>query len=461
MTPSGPSSELPRSLGVFDAVLVGLGAMLGAGIFAALGPAAAAGGSGLLAGLAVAGLIAYCNAVSSARLAVRYPVSGGAYVYGRERLGPFWGYLAGWAFIVGKTASCAAMALTVGFYLWPAHAHLVAVSAVVVVTVVNCAGVQKSAGVTRLIVLLVLAAYGYAKLFSGRAAYIHVGALIGAISWNLVTWWYGIPSSSSHALIGGIVGAVIAKAGIGEELPEVNFSDYGDTRYLHLGTEWVQGSMRLDTPFDIELEYVQRMMAWLLFVEPTSVTKRHAMQLGLGAGAITKFCHKKLRLCATAIELNPQVLAVCRAWFKLPPDGPKLRVVLADAAQEIRNPMWLGTVDALCVDLYDDNAAAPVLDSAEFYADCRALLSEGGCMTVNLFGRASSFAQSVEKLAAVFGEDALWAFKPTREGNTVVLAQRTPSRFKRGELAARCADIQERWGIPTAKWVRGFKPLAD
>ena len=245
------------------------------------------------------------------------------------------------------------------------------------------------------------------------------------------------------------------------ELPEVSVSDDGEVRHLHLGTPWIQGSMRVAEPFEIELQYVQRMMAWLLFVEPASVTKRHAMQLGLGAGAITKFCHKKLRLCTTAIELNPQVLAVCRQWFKLPPDGPKLRVVLADAAQEIRNPMWLGTVDALCVDLYDDNAAAPVLDSAEFYADCRALLSEGGCMTVNLFGRASSFAQSVEKLAAVFGEDALWAFKPTREGNTVVLAQRTPSRFKRGELAARCADIQERWGIPTAKWVRGFKPLAD
>ena len=224
------------------------------------------------------------------------------------------------------------------------------------------------------------------------------------------------------------------------ELPEVSVSDDGEVRHLHLGTPWIQGSMRVDDPFALELEYVQRMMAWLLFVEPTSVTKRHAMQLGLGAGAITKFCHKKLRLCATAIELNPQVLA--------------------DAAQEIRNPMWLGTVDGLCVDLYDDNAAAPVLDSAEFYADCRALLSEGGCMTVNLFGRGSSFSESVEKLAAVFGEDALWAFKPTREGNTVVLAQRTPSRFKRGELAARCADIQERWGIPTAKWVRGFKPLA-
>ena len=244
------------------------------------------------------------------------------------------------------------------------------------------------------------------------------------------------------------------------ELPEVTCSEYGDVRYLHLGTEWVQGSMLIDAPFDIELDYVQRMVAWLLFVEPDSVTRRHAMQLGLGAAALTKFSFKKLRMKTTAIELNPQVLAVCRAWFKLPPDGPKLRVVLADAAQEIRNPMWLGTVDALCVDLYDDNAAAPVLDSAEFYADCRALLSEGGCMTVNLFGRASSFAQSVEKLAAVFGEDALWAFKPTREGNTVVLAQRTPTRPKRAELLARAEVIQERWGLPATKWLRVFKPVA-
>ena len=245
------------------------------------------------------------------------------------------------------------------------------------------------------------------------------------------------------------------------ELPEVSVSDDGEVRHLHLGTPWIQGSMRVDDPFALELEYVQRMMAWLLFVESTSVTKRHAMQLGLGAGAITKFCHKKLRLCATAIELNPQVLAVCRQWFKLPPDGPKLRVVLADAAEEIRNPMWLGTVDALAVDLYDHEAAAPVLDSPDFYADCRALLTEDGCMTVNLFGRASSFERSLKSMASAFGEDALWAFKPTREGNTVVLAQRTPSRPKRTELAARAEAIQARWDLPSAKWLRVFKPVVD
>lgn len=152
-TPGG----LQRRLGTTDAVVIGLGSMVGAGIFAALAPAAAAAGSGLLIGLAVAAVVAYCNATSSARLAARYPQSGGTYVYGRERLGEFWGYTAGWSFIVGKTASCAAMALTVGMYVWPQWAHAVAVAAVVALTAVNYAGIQKSALLTRVIVACVLA----------------------------------------------------------------------------------------------------------------------------------------------------------------------------------------------------------------------------------------------------------------------------------------------------------------
>ncbi len=155
------SKELRRSLGVSDAVVIGLSSMIGAGIFAALAPAARAAGAGLLIGLAAAGVLAYCNAMSSARLAALYPASGGTYVYGRERLGEFWGFLAGWGFVVGKTASCAAMALTVGTYAWPAHAHPVAVLAVLSLTVVNYLGVQKSTWLARSIVatvLLVLAA---------------------------------------------------------------------------------------------------------------------------------------------------------------------------------------------------------------------------------------------------------------------------------------------------------------
>ncbi|MFF5144012.1 APC family permease [Streptomyces sp. NPDC013157] len=154
---STPPSGLRRTLGVHDAVVVGLGSMVGAGVFSALGPAARAAGSGLLPALAVAALVAYCNAMSSARLAARYPQSGGTYVYGRERLGAFWGYLAGWAFVVGKTASCAAMALTVGAYVWPGQAHAVAVAAVVTLTAVNYGGIQKSAWLTRVIVAVVLA----------------------------------------------------------------------------------------------------------------------------------------------------------------------------------------------------------------------------------------------------------------------------------------------------------------
>ncbi|MBF6192339.1 MULTISPECIES: APC family permease [Nocardia] len=149
--------ELSRRLGLADSVVIGLGAMVGAGIFAALAPAAAAAGSWLLVALAVAAVVAYCNATSSARLAARYPVSGGTYVYGRERLGRLWGYLAGWGFVAGKTASCAAMALTVGSYAWPEQAHAVAVGAVVAITAINYTGVQKSAFATRVLVGVVLA----------------------------------------------------------------------------------------------------------------------------------------------------------------------------------------------------------------------------------------------------------------------------------------------------------------
>ncbi|MGV9540574.1 APC family permease [Nocardia beijingensis] len=149
--------ELRRRLGLADSVVIGLGAMVGAGIFAALAPAADAAGSWLLVALAVAAVVAYCNATSSARLAARYPVSGGTYVYGRERLGRLWGYLAGWGFVAGKTASCAAMALTVGSYAWPEQAHAVAVGAVVAITAINYTGVQKSAFATRVLVGVVLA----------------------------------------------------------------------------------------------------------------------------------------------------------------------------------------------------------------------------------------------------------------------------------------------------------------
>jgi APA family basic amino acid/polyamine antiporter len=151
---TGPS--LARRLGTADAVVIGLGAMLGAGVFAALAPAAAAAGSLLLVGLAIAAVVATCNALSSAQLAALHPSSGGTYVYGRRQLGPFWGHLAGFGFVVGKTASCAAMALTVGAYAAPSFARPLAVASVLTLTAVNLRGVTGTARLTRVLVVIVL-----------------------------------------------------------------------------------------------------------------------------------------------------------------------------------------------------------------------------------------------------------------------------------------------------------------
>jgi basic amino acid/polyamine antiporter, APA family len=175
-----PDTRLARRLGTGDAVVIGLGSMIGAGVFAAIGPAADAAGSGLLVGLALAAIVAYCNATSSAQLAVIYPSSGGTYVYGRERLGPIWGYLAGWGFVVGKTASCAAMALTFGAHAAPTAARPLAVVAVLAVTTVNYFGIRKTAQLTRVIVALVLVSLAVvvvASLSGGSASPDHLGPI--------------------------------------------------------------------------------------------------------------------------------------------------------------------------------------------------------------------------------------------------------------------------------------------
>jgi APA family basic amino acid/polyamine antiporter len=185
--------ELARRLSTRDAVIIGLGSMLGAGVFAAFSPAARVAGAGLLIGLAIAALVAYCNATASAQLAAQYPTSGGTYIYGRERLGPWWGFLAGWGFVIGKTASCAAMALTFAAYVAPpGWAKPIAVAAVIILATVNYYGVTRTAGLTKIIVALVLATLGLvvtASLGSGS------GESVG--SWDLLAGgWYGILQSA-------------------------------------------------------------------------------------------------------------------------------------------------------------------------------------------------------------------------------------------------------------------------
>jgi APA family basic amino acid/polyamine antiporter len=169
---AGAPTRLARKLGLGDAVVVGLGAMIGAGVFSAVGVAARAAGNAVVVSLAVAAALAYCNATSSASLAALYPESGGAYVYGRRRLGDVWGFLAGWVFVVGKVSSCAAMALTFGHYAAPGRARPLALAAVAALTALNTFGVRKTVLATRAIVVLVLAALALTvfAMFAGGAA---------------------------------------------------------------------------------------------------------------------------------------------------------------------------------------------------------------------------------------------------------------------------------------------------
>jgi spermidine synthase len=243
------------------------------------------------------------------------------------------------------------------------------------------------------------------------------------------------------------------------ELPPATLSEFDGVRYLHLGSIWVQGAMRIRKPQRVELDYVQRMLASLLWIPSDELGQGQAVQLGLGAGAITRFMSQQLGMANTVVEINPQVIAANVGWFHLP---MQTEVVRGDAAD------WLAqaapaSLRLMHVDLYDHEAAAPVLDSQSFYEACHAALQPGGVMSVNLFGRAASFEASIARIAAAFGADQVWSLRPTREGNTVVVAGRGVQLPGREVLAARAAVIEQRFlslGLPARKWLRMLRPFA-
>ena len=241
-------------------------------------------------------------------------------------------------------------------------------------------------------------------------------------------------------------------------MPDATISEYDGVRYLHLGTPWVQGAMRLRKPDQIELDYVQRMMAWLLLVPSEGLADRRAVQLGLGAGTITKFCLQNLGMKSTAIEINPSVIAACQHWFALPTRHERLTVECADAGQYAAE-CDAGCADVVCIDLYDQDAAAPVLDDESFYADCYRMLAPGGVLSINLFGRDAQFDVSLARIAKIFGPRCVARLRPTREGNTVVLAGKLEPWPSREVLAKRADRIDSSFGLPARKWLRMIHPL--
>lgn len=244
-----------------------------------------------------------------------------------------------------------------------------------------------------------------------------------------------------------------------DDLPMVTVSEEGGVRYLHLDTPWVQGAMRVRDPNAVELEYVRRMLAGLLWCPTDALSAGRAVQLGLGAGALTRFFARCLGVQTTAVEVNPAVIQACRQCFDLGQRSPSIDLVCADAGDWIGQRLHRRSIQWLQVDLYDHEAAAPVLDDPIFYRHCREALVPGGVMTVNLFGRHASFERSAEHLTAAFGRQQLWKVRATREGNTVVVAGRDVVVPDREGLVDRARYLESRFGLPAPRWLRMIQPL--
>ncbi|WP_288407940.1 spermidine synthase [uncultured Herbaspirillum sp.] len=232
----------------------------------------------------------------------------------------------------------------------------------------------------------------------------------------------------------------------------VTLSELEGVRYLHFGTEWVQGAMRIRKPDWIELEYAQQMMAWMLF----NRTPRHIVQLGLGTGALTKFSYRQFpQAQVTAVELNPAVITICHSMFKLPEPDERLMIIESDALDFIVHAASHGIIDALQVDLYDATARGPVLDTPEFYQACYDSLAPGGVMTVNLFGDHPSYAKNLRAMEYAF--DTVVSLPEVHDGNVVALAFKGQIEFDIPELYARAALIEAQTKLPAKSWVNGIK----
>jgi len=242
-----------------------------------------------------------------------------------------------------------------------------------------------------------------------------------------------------------------------EQADDPTISEFDGIRYLHFGTEWVQGAMRVRRPAELVLTYTAQMMAWLLFLEPHEEDR--VAVLGLGAGSLTRFCCKHLSAHVVTVEWDPRVSAIAARHFRLP--GPdRAPIDHADAGQWVTDPAHAHTMRAVMVDLYDAQARGPVRDSVAFYSGCRRVLSEAGVVAVNLFGNHDSFPRNIDNLHAAF-DDRVVLLPEIDEGNRIALAFSGPPLVLSPDmLLARAEIVQIKYGLPATRWARSLIGLA-
>jgi spermidine synthase len=230
---------------------------------------------------------------------------------------------------------------------------------------------------------------------------------------------------------------------------EIDISEESGVRYLHFGSAWVQGAMRIRRPIDLELAYTREMMAGLLMREDwlsSAASPYRILLVGLGAGSLTKFCYWKLSNAhCTVVEINPAVWAAARHYFKLPADDARLTVNIADGVEFLRTDS--GTYDYILVDGYDQDAKVGQLDSVAFYESCRARLSLQGVLSANMFGRSRHYEPSLKRLATAFGQRAL-AFPSCDSGNVVAFAAHGDTiELSLVELRQRAVSVKAATGL--------------
>lgn len=234
---------------------------------------------------------------------------------------------------------------------------------------------------------------------------------------------------------------------------EPTLSEFDGIRYLHFGTEWVQGAMRITKPTELVLAYTQQMMAWLLFIEPSR--NDTVAILGLGAGSLLRYTLKNTPVMVETVEWNPQVTAICRAYFRLP--AAKRSVINhQDAAIWVQDPNNIGRFSVLLVDLYDADAQGPVRDSLQFYQDCYHCLAETGVMVVNLFGNHDSFPRNLDNIRAAF-QGRYLELPEIDAGNRVVLAFKGPLlKLSIADFLDRAEQVETQYGLPAIRWARAL-----
>jgi spermidine synthase len=235
------------------------------------------------------------------------------------------------------------------------------------------------------------------------------------------------------------------------EIPTI--SESGGVRYLHFGTEWVQGAMWVDRPAEFVLEYTAQMMAWLVFLEPA---RQQTLGLfGLGAGSMVRFCLKHTSHPLRVVEHNPLVTSACEMYFKLPRPS-RLVIEHQDAGTWVESSRNWGLCSALMVDIYDGQAQGPVRDSLGFYKGCHASLADIGVMSVNLFGAHASFARNIRNISQAF-DGRILTLPQIDAGNQVVLAFKGPPiEVGVEQLLARAEVVESKYGLPARKWVRSM-----